>query len=126
MREWLQKIQKFNFESEKGIAIYCAMAVLSIVLAIALGVGLLTAERIKMLNEAGNSVVAFSAAQTGIEQALFLGISSVYDPGCSLDVVLGEISYKTSCYDCDATSEFICIKSVGKYRNASRAVRVKL
>ena len=126
MSERLQKMQKFNRENKRGIAIYCAMAVLSIVLAIALGVGLLTSERIKMLNEAGDSVVAFSAAQTGIEKVLFLGISSASDPNCSLVGLLGEASYEISCYDCGAASEFVCVKSIGGYKNARRAVRIKL
>lgn len=109
-----------NRESQRGIAVYCAVGALSIVLAIALGVGLITANRIKMLNEAGHSVIAFSAAQTGIEKTLFLQIDY---PGYSEDVPLGDANYKVESYAC---GEFVCVKSVGRYRDTSRAVRIKL
>jgi hypothetical protein len=109
-----------NRDGRRGIAVYCAVGVLSIVLAIALGVGLLTANRIKMLNEAGHSAIAFSAAQTGIEETLFLQIDY---SGYAKTGSLGDASYQINSYAC---GEFVCVKSVGKYRGTARAVRIKL
>lgn len=113
-------------ESQRGIAVYCAAAILSIVLAIALGVGLITAERIKMLSQSGDSVKALMAAQTGAEWALFLQIGDVSDPGCFFSGSLGEANYALSCSVCGPANEFLCIKSTGAYRGANRAVRIKM
>lgn len=113
-------------ENQRGIAVYCAVAVLSIVLAIALGVGLITAERIKMINQSGDSVRAFMIAQTGIEVALYAQIEDINSPGCFLSDTLEGATYALSCSVCGPANEFLCVKSTGTYRGANRAVRIKL
>jgi len=107
-------------ERRAGVAIYIAAASMSIVLAAALGVGLMVAGRIKMLNEAGDSVKAFSLAQIGVEDALFKQIDSA---GYSYSWTDGEYHYEVTSYAC---GEFVCIQSTGKYRNANRAIRVRM
>jgi len=103
-----------------GVAIYIAAASMSIVLAAALGVGLMVAGRIKMLNEAGDSVKAFSLAQIGVEDALFKQIDSA---GYSYSWTDGDYHYEVTSYAC---GEFVCIQSTGKYRNANRAIRIRM
>lgn len=111
-----------------GVAIYIAAASMSIVLAAALGMGLMVAGRIKMLNEAGDSVKAFSLAQIGVERALFEfnQIGGNYEVGGTLDWTDGDYHYEAMSYTCGAANEFICIQSTGKYRNANRAIRVRM
>ncbi len=87
-------------ERRAGVAIYIAAASMSIVLAAALGVGLMVAGRIKMLNEAGDSVKAFSLAQIGVEDALFKQIDSA---GSSYSWTDGDSRYE---------SDVICLRRV--------------
>jgi len=103
-----------------GVAIYIAAAAMSVVLAVALGVGLMVAGRIKMLNEAGDSIKAFSLAQIGVEEALFLQVET----GGWTDG--GDSQYEFVSYRCGPVDEFICIQSTGKYRNANRAIRIRM
>jgi hypothetical protein len=132
MVDFLQKIKAFweanRGRGQEGIAIYLALVTLSIVLAIALGAGALVSGRIKMLNEAGDSVVAFTVAETGVEQTLLeyysdSGLGLPYDSGF---VVLDENTgkYQAKIYLCE--SDDVCIKSTGYYKNTQRAVEVRL
>lgn len=123
-------------KNQRGIAVYCAAAILSIVLAIALGVGLITAERIKMLNQAGDSVKALMAAQTGAEWALYEGIDeSNYSYKCPVEgekyicdrsIDSDGNGRVVEAYLCGSAGEFLCVKSTGAYRGANRAVRIKM
>lgn len=126
MKEFLQKSGGFCFDSRKGIAIYFSIAVLSIVLAIALGVSALSVSRIRMLNEAGNSVVAFAAAETGIEWALYEIYNNDLGPGYigSTNLENGA-DYELSTYACGASNELLCVKSIGKYRNSQRTILIR-
>jgi len=55
---------------QRGISLYLAIIVLAIVLAAALGLAAILVGQIKIIRGMGNSVVAFYAADTGIEQVL--------------------------------------------------------
>jgi hypothetical protein len=120
----MNTLLKFNRgRGRRGIAIYCAAVTLSIVLAIALGVGALAASRLKMMNEAGASVSAFAAAETGIEWSLLNVVAAGYDSG---EVLLSNgASYRVESYSCGAANEFLCTVSVGKYGNSQRAIKVR-
>jgi Tfp pilus assembly protein PilX len=59
-----------NF-SQKGLSLYLAIMIMSILLAIVLGMSAILFHQLKMIGEMGNSVVAFYAADTGIERALY-------------------------------------------------------
>ncbi len=56
-------------EKERGVSLIFVIFVMSIVLSIGLGISAITVQQIKLLRDLGHSVVAFSAADTGIEQA---------------------------------------------------------
>ncbi len=57
--------------SEQGVSLYLAIMIMSILLAIVLGMSAVLFYQLKMVGEMGNSVVAFYAADTGIENALY-------------------------------------------------------
>jgi hypothetical protein len=57
--------------SNKGVSLYLALIIMFILIAIALGVSLIIVSQMKMMKGMGDSVVAFYAADTGIEQALY-------------------------------------------------------
>ena len=95
------------------------------------------------MNESGNSVVAFAAAETGIEWALYEAIDSTnYTSICSWNVglsqyvcpvplggVLGSATYsviaatQTELASCPAT--LLCITSTGIYNGTQRVIRVQ-
>lgn len=58
--------------SEKGISLYYAVVITSLLLAMALGLGTILISQIKGLKEMGNSTIAFFAADSGIEKILYL------------------------------------------------------
>ena len=128
--------------SRQGIAIYLAVVTLSIVLAIALGVRLLSVYQLKNLNEAGNSVVAFAAAETGIEWALSQYYSSFIDDTnyqvrcnitpniCVKKIAIGQAFYTVAetmaADDQSCPTGFLCVKSVGDYNGTQRVIKVLL
>jgi hypothetical protein len=65
-----KKIKKY-FRSEKGISLYLTVLILTILLAISLGMSRILVGQIKMVGTMGNSVIAFYAADTGTEKVLY-------------------------------------------------------
>ena len=60
------------FPKQKGVSLYYAVVITSILLAIALGLGTILISQIRGLKEMGDSVIAFFAADTGMEKILYL------------------------------------------------------
>jgi len=110
------KIQK-----QKGVSLYLALMIMTILLALALGVSTILVSQIKMIREMGNSVIAFYAADTGIEHVMY-----TINKGGVMKEVSGswdEASYKATPESCNGNT---CIKSVGKYKEIRRAIQVTL
>lgn len=57
--------------SEQGVSLYLAVIIMSILLAIVLGMSAILFSQLKMVGETGSSVIAFYAADSGIENALY-------------------------------------------------------
>ncbi|MCD6528414.1 hypothetical protein J7K44_02140 [bacterium] len=144
------KFPTFNFQFsnlplEKGVSLYFAVAILSVLLAMTLAITLVVVGQIRIVKGMGDSVVALSAADTGIEAVLYspddYATDTVYyghldvnddghtassDTSCSSSAA---IFPQDSCYavkkiapgpDCSAT--YYCIRSIGYFRGARRAV----
>lgn len=60
-----------NFSSQRGVALYLALAILAILLAIAFGISAIVIGQLRTLKAVGYSVVALYAADTGIEKELY-------------------------------------------------------
>jgi len=56
---------------ERGVALYLALMIMFILIAIGLGVSLIIVSQMKMMKGMGDSVVAFYAADTGIDKTIF-------------------------------------------------------
>jgi hypothetical protein len=56
---------------KRGVSLYLALIIMFILIAIGLGVSLIIVSQMKMMKGMGDSVVAFYAADTGIEHALY-------------------------------------------------------
>lgn len=127
-----------NFSEKKlggqaGISLYLSVIILAVILAIVLGLSAILFGQIKMVREMGYSVVAFYAADTGIERELFEGNSPPSSSFGYLDLnnngikdgddASYDISVIATGSDCDAP--VYCIRSKGTYKGTQRAIEVK-
>jgi len=67
---------------ERGVAIYLAFMVMTILLAISLGLSVILIGQMKVIKGIGDSVIALYAAETGIEMVLYTD-KQCYQGGCS-------------------------------------------
>ena len=109
------KIQGF----EKGVSVYLSLIIMMIVLAIGLGLATIIISQISTTRGMGNSVVAFYAADTGIEHILY-NMRRLDDTSDLADIPLGEGSYDAE-YSQDISKEFL--RSVGYYKGTQRAIQ---
>ena len=135
-------IEKF----QKGVALPLSIIILSIILAIALGLTAILVSQIRIIRGMGYSVNAFFAADTGIERVLKVIIKDGTDPqssysesniGNGSSYVTQVVCCKDDCENgfscppglskdntCHATR--YCIRSVGAYRDVKRAIEAKV
>lgn len=144
----------FKF-SQKGVSLYIAVIILAIILAGVLGLSTILVGQIRAIRGIGYSVVALYAADTGIEQALYdvyeyfnskTAPPSSY-PSTSLDngaeyevkevVCCNTLNSNCSLggegedpcpthVDSNCPASFFCIRSVGTYKEAKRAIEVQM
>jgi len=65
---------KNNMQSQKGVAVYIAIVIMTALLAIALGISTLVQRQAQTAKDLGDSIFAFYAADAGIERLLQLDI----------------------------------------------------
>lgn len=112
-------------KNQKGLSLYISIIIMSILLSIVLGISTILVSQIKIVKGIENSVIAFYAAETGIEQVLvgrvdptsFDGFSNTLTNGASYDITVF-----SSGPNCGASN--FCIKSVGTFRDVKRAIQV--
>jgi len=122
----------------KGVSLYLVLMLLSIILGIFLGLSSLLLGQIKMFRSVEESVIAFYAADTGIERNLFVLQESytnipVFDGGAVFTVettcnpaYIYCTDYCSGCSSdpsCDAPR--FCMTSNGQFRETKRAIFVK-
>jgi hypothetical protein len=113
-------------KNKQGMSLLFAVLVMSILLAIGSGVSGILIPQIKMLGDIGYSVVAFYAADSGIEEILVdrsnppsEGISGSLSNGASYQVYV-KAGGEEGC-----AAEFnYCIKSIGSYKGIKRAIEI--
>ncbi len=119
------KYSTLNIKHQRGASLYLAIMVMTIMLGIALGLSSIFIGQTKTIKQMGNSVIAFGAADTGIEAILLnrnnpVNISeTVLSNGATYQVVVATGGSS----DCPAGSNF-CIKSIGSYLGTKRAVEI--
>ena len=116
---------KFSSPS-KGVALYLALMVLGILLALALGISAILYGQQKAMKGMGDSVLSLYAANTGIERTLYeisqgAGIGGHYE-----ETLENGASYIADILAPDGSclAANYCVKSVGIYREIRRAIRV--
>jgi hypothetical protein len=108
--------------NQKGVSVYITIIILSILLAVSLGLSSIIVGGAKLVESLDFSVKAFHAADTGIEQALYNIKNSACDDftgtcgtNCSYAVI---ITYTgTDCADTGTS-----IKSLGTYKTTKRKI----
>ena len=121
----------FNTNSQKGVSLYIAFLIMTILLSIGLSMSTILVSEIKIMRGMGKSVIAYYAAETGIERALFdtktiedpvgegYGESETLDNGAFYSV--SAVAQGT---DGCSISAYYCVKSVGDYRGVKRAIMI--
>lgn len=112
-------------KNQKGLSLYISIIIMSILLAIVLGISTILVSQLKIIKGIEHSVIAFYAAETGIEQVLvarvnpisFNGYSGVLANGASYEIIVF-----ASGSDCPAPN--FCINSIGDFRGAKRTIQV--
>lgn len=128
--EKIRKLFQLNRRyGRKGIAIYLAAVTLSIVMTAAFGTSLISLYQLKNVNEAGKSVVAFAAAETGIEWALAKVTEINYSSECpegdpeTVNLDNGAV-YRVICELCGG-GEYLCVRSEGTYKGTQRTIKIQ-
>ncbi len=117
----------FNPSPQKGVSIFFSFMVMTLLLSIALGLSSIFLTQVKISRDIGYSVVAFYAADTGIEQILMqrsgpISSCTKISP-CFLDNGAEYFTVvKTPGLDCNASN--YCITSIGVYKETRRAIEV--
>ncbi len=99
--------------------------IMAIILSIVLGVTTILLGQLKVIKGIENSVIAFYAAESGIEKVLISRLNPIGLNGFSETLSNGasyNIEVKASGGGCSASN--YCIKSKGFYRNAQRTIQV--
>lgn len=117
-----------KFSSQKGVSLYLALMIMTILLGIALGINSIFLGQIKILKDLGYSVIAFYAADAGIEEALMSRESpSTVCLEASPCLLANGASYyidiRAAGAGCLASN--YCIKSIGQYKETKRAIEIQ-
>ncbi|MDO8654853.1 MAG: hypothetical protein Q7R48_00245 [bacterium] len=131
-------------KSQRGVSLYIAFMVLALLLSLALGISTILISQIKILRGVGYSVLAFAAAETGVERVLEIDASSCIDsetieeritcirdavnalPGSELELSNGatfQVTIEAAGEGGCPVSKNYCIRSAGLYLEARRSIR---
>lgn len=120
---------------QKGVSIYIAIMVMFILLGMTLGLTAILINQLRMYKEIENSIVAFFAADTGLERFYYEVSLTGEIPSQYYTGQVGEASYKVEFYCGSQVSEcpfpssgrcgnYFCIRSVGTYRDTQRSIEI--
>lgn len=124
---------------EKGISLLFVIIIMGVILAIGAGLSTIFIQEGQMMTEIGYSVIAFYAADAGIERVLMMDATPTVTEDLDADVLGASYTVSMRCRedvlldacppplatssDCDALN--YCMKSVGSYKTVKRAIEIK-
>ncbi|RLC39630.1 MAG: hypothetical protein DRH33_02370 [Candidatus Nealsonbacteria bacterium] len=123
-----------NQKFQKGVALYFAISILSVLTAVLLALVSISVSQIKVIGHLGDSVVAFYAADSGIEEMLkdraspnmegYSGYLDLNENGTSDNGdSFYEVTVVPSGAECSAQN--YCVRSIGTYQGIKRAIEIK-
>jgi hypothetical protein len=135
-------MEKNNLKNQKGVAIYLILVIMAIFLDISLGLSVVLFSEILNIREIGYSVVAFYAAESGIEEAFYWDLQECVTIGCETNVYCVHDGCKTGLENVSWNAQLgergaeyavsfnrgVGVKSMasstGSFKNIKRAIRV--
>lgn len=111
---------------QSGTSLYLAIIIMVILLAIVLSLTTILLGQVAMVREMGYSVIALYAADAGIEEVLMDRTSPSSPCTESTPCPLGDAEYYLDIRDnvADPNCPNFCIKSIGTYKEVSRAIEI--
>lgn len=111
---------------KQGTSLYLAIMIITILLAIALGLSTIFISQSRTIKEIGNSVIAFYAADAGIEKVLIQRADPLSLNGYSETMANGAVYILSvlSSEEGSCTADNFCIKSIGIYKETRRAIEI--
>ena len=124
------KFFKQDRQSQQGISLYLAFMIMTVLLAIALGISAIAFGQIKTIKSMGDSVIALYAADTGTELVLAnldpLASCSNTDPDPSqcTGTLDNGATYSAKVYPLGGScnGQYYCIRAIGIYKETKRAI----
>lgn len=113
--------KKFSRKNEQGISLFFTLIILAVLLSISLGISVIFLQQAQILKNIGNSVIAFYAADTGIERALREGTSTA--DTLSNGAAYNAIRINKGDSGCLSAIDY-CVQSVGIYKETRRAIQI--
>ena len=119
----------FGEDAEKGVSLYMTMILMAVLLAMVLGVTSIIINGLNIAKGVTESVKAFHAADTGIEESLYeIRINgSCIAPSPISGGLNGdpEWNYSFPQYTCELVTPSISIRSKGVYHESQRMIEVR-
>jgi len=110
---------------QKGLTLYISIIIMVILLSIVLGLGTILVNQLKIIKGIERSIVAFYAAETGIEATL-LNRANPVESNETLDngatYMVNVLTPGTS--NCSPAIVNFCVNSVGEYMGVKRAIQI--
>lgn len=115
-----------NHKNQKGVALYLTMMILSVLMAVILTMISMAISQIKVIHTLNDSIIAFYAADTGIERVLYAIFQEGYVPSkgeCPLSY--GGILENGATYEvCVSDNSASVIFSTGSYKETKRRIEI--
>lgn len=114
-----------NNQQQKGASLYLALIMVTVMLSIALGLSSIFISQTKTIKQMGNSVIAFYAADAGIEKVLLNRVNpaSIPETALSNGATYQVTVTQSGTGDCLSGNTY-CIKSIGSYLETKRAIEI--
>lgn len=128
-----------NTKYQRGAALYFAMMLTTILLGISLGMATVFFKQVSLLRDIGDSVFAFFASDAGVERVLMIDNQLCAGETDRIACVISQAPLSPVELSNGATYQVVaeragtgicgtevnyCVKSVGLYKDARRAVRI--
>jgi len=126
-------------KKQKGVSLLFVIIIMGVVLAIGAGLSTIFIQEGQMMMEIGYSVIAFYAADAGIERVLMMDATPTVTEDLDTDVPGASYTVSTRCgkgvlieacppplatsSSCDALN--YCMKSIGSYKTVKRAIEIE-
>lgn len=130
LKKKIQKIKTKNFGGQKGSSLLFTILIMSFVMGISFGVSYILFQEIKMSKDIGDSVVAFYAAESGIEKLMMNQANPSGSAECFVNPY-SDVCYETMVYapgdaGCPSGQNLsFCLQSTGSYGNTKRAIQIQ-